>query len=735
LLVMSLPTFMQKGLTAFLKVVNFASQEGVLKLVNTLSEHFTLTTYEIAQAYQHSYVMALEAISMGLGKPALLASSVVKEFAQQISTHYLPPFAFAYGLQNPMVLQQFCEQVRAQCQELAQAKDELFKGDCQWLSETELATLINDNGALSITQLLLEQLSKLTATHGQLDDRVRSFFSFNDLLGQALLFFLQEQLRQEPRVERTLAMLQRQGLWQDVKELKTSLDHLMTRFDLSAQIKPRDEFTVHNHDSLVRVRETVSRLQQLPANHPDYSRLSILGSSVLSSTGALTEAETLLLKASAATHGQTEQALVAFNLFQVRIRERAFDSALTALQQAIAIDRSRYALHDVEKYPLQRILGIGGMGCVFLCRHQLRKQPVVVKCFWQPRQGLAEEVFKEAFTMSEIASEYVPAPLDYGYVDPINQQRAFFVTEYIDGAIDGETWLEQQGKLEVATGIDVGLHIARGLQAAHAVGVLHLDLKPANLLLKLLAPHQIAIKIIDFGLAQVSRPWSALPLTQASLTKLSSFGQAVFGTLDYAPPEQQGGEKYGKPSAKSDVFALGATLYRLLTNDSPRKLNPRRLAGANELFELLCECMEDHPQLRPTIDEIITRLTQLTQYHGSPLVLVPKLATKLPLSPVMPPVVEKSVVAAPSEYDEELQQLLELARQKYENRPYLSIALPFTEMTAGGGTETEEDIYVVCPRCDKVFTVSIEGQANCPHCCGEFEIDEDGDVIYEYEEE
>ncbi len=91
---------MQKGLTALLKVVKLASQEGVLKAVNTLGEHFTLTTYEIAKAYQDSYEMAVEAICIGLGKPSLLAASVVKEFANQVAPNYLQPF-----VQKDLVLQ------------------------------------------------------------------------------------------------------------------------------------------------------------------------------------------------------------------------------------------------------------------------------------------------------------------------------------------------------------------------------------------------------------------------------------------------------------------------------------------------------------------------------------------------------------------------------------------------------------------------------------------------------
>jgi serine/threonine protein kinase len=665
-----------------------------------------------------------------LGKPGLLASSVTKEFATQIVPNYLQPF-----LQGDLALQvqvqQFCTETIAKCQTLAQHKELLFKGENTKLTEAELATLATDTGSLSITHLVITQLSNLPTTRPLLDEKLADFLCFNDLLGTAILFFLHEQLRREPRVETTLATLQREGLWQDVRDLKNSLYQLMLRLDLSTQIKPRDEFTHHNRDSLQQIQEAVLKLKQLSYNNPQYSQLVMLGGSVLSSTGALQEAENLFLQARDTAQTDAERALVAFNLFQLRIRERAFEPALTALREAIQLDRSRYALHDIEKYPMVRILGVGGMSCVFLCTHKLRKQPVVVKCFWENRQGRAEEVFQEAFAMSNIAGEYVPAPLDYGYVDAVKQTRAFFVTEYIDGAIDGESWLAQSGKFQLETGLPVALQIAKGLQIAHTAGILHLDLKPANLLFKKEPTTAISVKIIDFGLSQVTTPLQQQLVTRSPQTQLwvrfdnfskvvksalwlSTFGKAVFGTLDYAPPEQQGFDQYGKPSPKSDIFAFGATLYRLFTNDSPRKLNPKRLADSPELFDLLCDCMEEDPTRRPSLQEVILKLASLSPpvKHREKMLL-------------------KNKDEPPAAENDELQQLLELARTKYERSysSYYTSSFPVDHEETVANT----DIYVICPNCDKVFTVTDEGEAQCPYCSGEFEIDEDGDVIYEYE--
>ncbi len=715
---MSLPPLMQKGLSALLKVIKFTDPSSINQAVTTLEQHFTLSAYEIALAYQKSYKSGLNAIIAGLGKASIFDAKVIEEFAINIVPDYLQPFALQQGIQAYLPLQQFCSRTIAKCDVLIEHKTLLFQGEENQLTEADLAALITDTDSLSITALVLEQLQSLKATHPDLlDEELLAFFRFNDLLGNAILFFLHEQLRRDSRVEATLAALQRQDLWQDVREIKASLKQLMTRFDLSKQIKARDELTYHNSDSLSLINQATVKLKRLHLNNPQLSQLVIMGGSVLSSAGALPEAENLLREAQAMTLNEADRALAAFNLFQVRLRNQAFEEALMALQEAINIDQQGYALHDVEKYPIERILGAGGMGCVFLCQHKLRKQRVVVKCFWEDCQGTVEDVFKEAFAMSEIAGEYVPMPLDYGYVDPVKQERAFFVTEYIEGTIDGETWLAKRGELRLAEGLQVGLQIAKGLQVAHAAGILHLDLKPANVLLKKMAhisqTSEMAVKIIDFGLAQVAKPLQQALITRQTQNKLSLFGQAVFGTLDYAAPEQQGFEQYGLPSVKSDVFAFGTTLYRLLTNERPRKLNPRRLAEAPALFDLLCDCVEDEPHRRPSIPELINQLEGLDKQISTQNVCV-----------------EKPSQVEALESKDELEQLLELARHKYEQNP-LSY---FSSTRFSDDEELITEVNVVCPYCDYIFPTT-EGGVECPKCHWDFEIDDDGDVISSYEDD
>jgi len=682
-------TLIEKGLSAALDspvIEILAENVGMAKALSILKQHFTVTAHEIAQAYQQSYEEALAGICAGLAASQKFAfvqklthSKLSREFSTQIEPYYLQPFAAQQGDSAVSKLrQQLLEQLKVLSKQAPIFQD----ANKNPFSESELTALIHHQGADAITDLILEQIAPL-------DETLAAFLRYDELLGNAVLFFFRERIRKDSRVETSLAALQREGLWADVREIKVAqkqlaatlqqkldeqkalikqaidtgdfskagtiasqlevlntslaqlpqilqraqtvwqasqqplLDHIddnvetllvefrefKRQFNLSNQLKAGDEFTHHTSHSLELIQAAVAKLKRLPNNKPKYTQLIIMAGTVLSSTGDTGEAENLFVQAREMSQAPAEKALASFNLFQIRLWNRDYEQALADLQIAISIDAPRYALHDVDRYPIIRLLGAGGMGCVFLCHDQWRESQRVVKCFWEGRKGSREEVFGEAMMMRKIAGDYVPKPLDCGYADATRQATPYFVTEYIEGALDGEAWLAKQGKLDVSTGIAVGLEIAKGLQVAHNKGIYHLDLKPANLLFKQ-TKTGLMVKIIDFGLARVA---SALRAEAVSRRSLTQFGQAIVaGTYDYAPPEQLGENKYGKPSAKSDLFAFGASLYRLMTGESPRHLNPRRLAEApSALFELLCDCKEENPKRRPETAEVIARLADL----------------------------------------------------------------------------------------------------------------------------
>jgi len=683
---MPLPPLIQTGLSTLLSDIIIQDSS---KAISILKEHFTFRADEITKGYQDSYGYAITAITVGLAAPdkkiafiqKILHSKITRDFSDRIETNYLQPFAQQRGIPNDD-LSSLRKQLIEQLNQLIKHKDQLFQ--IKQFTQADLAALINYQGTLAVTQLVLAELQNFT----KVDDTLAAFLSQDELLGKAMLYFFHELIRKDDRIAKTQAALQQEGLviqvqnietaikttydkftqaaasqstqlveiaqqlqhlqqaqsayqsrrelltqftqqfpaWRellnhrleqlvngvaqvfekieevhgDVKDIKSLVEEvlakLMARQNLSSQIKPRDEFTQHNNRSLEVIRDVALQFKQLPTTDPEYSRLSIMVGSALSSTGNLEPAEDFFRKAIENSKTEAEKALAHFNLFQVYLRRKAYQQALAELQIAIDIDQDRYALHDIRKgyYPIEKLLGAGGMGCVFLCQNKNRlykQKRVVVKCFWETLKGDINEVFKEPFAMSDIGSEFVPKPLDYGYT---KEDRAYFVTEYIEGTIDGESWLEKYGAMDLETTLEVGLQVAKGLQLAHENGIYHLDLKPANILLKR-TETGITVKIIDFGLSQVA---TSLGETARSQSGLSVFGQAVIcGTLDYAPPEQQSFDRLCEPDAKNDVFAFGATMYRLCTDKRPHPVRERDLP--NVLRDLLCDCVEDERENRP----------------------------------------------------------------------------------------------------------------------------------------
>jgi serine/threonine protein kinase len=655
-----MPSLIQTLLSSLLdSPIVESAKEGA---ISTIKTHFTFSAQQISTAYQDSYGYTLVAISVGVATPdqnlaqKIFNSKISREFAEQIDRHYLQPFAKQYGLSS-QDLPAFRLTAAQSLKDFAKHKDKI--SPFEQITDDDLMALISYRDTAAITDLILTQMQGITPV----DDTLAAFLRHDGQLGDGVLFFFRELIRKDDRLEKTQAALQRQGLSLSVPNLQTALksaeDNLnraiqekssdlvkiaqqlqdlqqtqtawqshheqLIRFSrrfenrlaemlewakdvystlgvlekltemmayqgLSSQIKARDELTIHNSTSLQLIRDAAEQLKQLPPQNPEYSQMSIMVGSALSSAGDLEQAEHSFRMVIENAQKDTDKALAYFNLFQILLRRKAYTEALENLQAAIAIEPERYALHDIRKYPLEKLLGAGGMGCVFLCRNDNQKR-VVVKCFWET----LEEGLKEPFAMHDIAGDYIPEPLELGYV----QERAYFVTEYIDGAIDGEKWLEKYGTMDLKTGLAVGLKIAQGLQIAHEAGIYHLDLKPANILLLKNTP-DVSVKIINFGLSQVTRTEVAVLGSRARATLL---GQMTFGT--YAPPE--GLSQYGKP--QSDVFSFGATMYRLWTGESPRYFRERELPAVSQLRDLLFDCVKTDPKQRPeSARELVSRL-------------------------------------------------------------------------------------------------------------------------------
>lgn len=177
--------------------------------------------------------------------------------------------------------------------------------------------------------------------------------------------------------------------------------------------------------------------------------------------------------------------------------------------------------------------------------------------------------------------------------------------------LEGETLREKvrSGPLSVRRAIDYAQQVAKGLAAAHEKGIVHRDLKPENIFVT----HENHVKILDFGLAKLIRPEKGEMKTNAPTTPFATEAGTVMGTVGYMAPEQVRGEPADQ---RSDIFALGAVLYEMLTgkrafaaatavetmnailNSDPPAILQQSGAVPPSLERVVSHCLEKNPSQR-----------------------------------------------------------------------------------------------------------------------------------------
>ena len=218
------------------------------------------------------------------------------------------------------------------------------------------------------------------------------------------------------------------------------------------------------------------------------------------------------------------------------------------------------ANRELGVYELLRPLGRGGMGAVYLANHRQLQKQVAIKLLpvlSAEDSDVRARFQREIRVVGKLKHPSIVAATDAGEIDGTQ----FLVMEYVPG-LDLSRLARLLGKLPVADASELMRQVALGLSSAHAEGVVHRDVKPSNLMLD----ETGRIRILDFGLAQLS-VWD-----EASVD-LTTVGQ-LMGTLDYMAPEQA--EFGGNVDYRADLYALGATLFRLLCGRPPLAAAPNQ---------------------------------------------------------------------------------------------------------------------------------------------------------------
>ena len=258
-----------------------------------------------------------------------------------------------------------------------------------------------------------------------------------------------------------------------------------------------------------------------------------------------------------------------------------------------------------EKYRIERLLGRGGIGIVAKAQHLVLNHPVALKVL---RNELAQEqrhvarFLREARAAVRLESEHVARVLDVGTLE---DGAPYMVMEYLEGE-DLARRLDRSGPLTPEQVAGFLIEACDGLAEAHAAGIVHRDVKPANLFLARGKDGSERLRVLDFGIAK-----AAQSVSEGDFSATETGGW--IGSPRYMSPEQM------RPSstvdARADIWALGITAYELLSGASPfdaesmseicgavLHVDPtplhQRVEVSEALSEVIMRCLEKDPARR-----------------------------------------------------------------------------------------------------------------------------------------
>lgn len=246
-------------------------------------------------------------------------------------------------------------------------------------------------------------------------------------------------------------------------------------------------------------------------------------------------------------------------------------------------------LDRIGPYQILDKLGSGGMGNVYLGRHEESGREVAVKVLTASlarEAGFVERFNREIDAMRKLKNPHIVELFESG----VEGENYYYVMEYVAG----ETLMSlmrRERRLPWQKAIDIACQICRALKAAHDTGIIHRDLKPSNLMV---TPEGI-IKLTDFGVAQV--------FASGRLTVTGG----IIGTAEYMSPEQGEGKRAGK---QSDLYSLGAVMYAMVTGRVPFSGSTAVEVIQKHKFGLFDRPQMYVPDLPQRVDDTICRLLE-----------------------------------------------------------------------------------------------------------------------------
>jgi hypothetical protein len=249
------------------------------------------------------------------------------------------------------------------------------------------------------------------------------------------------------------------------------------------------------------------------------------------------------------------------------------------------------------KYRIVRRIGVGGMGSVYEAKHAGLGTPVAIKVLLPQLAKVptvADRFRREAQVSATLRSPHVIQVTD---VDQLPDGRPYLVMELLEGESLQEH-LERAKTLSREESVDLTLQILLGLECAHALGVVHRDLKPGNVFLDARGGARTA-KLLDFGVAKVKATPEFQALTRPGM---------VMGTPEYMAPEQA--FSADQADARSDLYSVGVLLYEMLSGALPA-VGSLPLAVAHQVMTNQVRPLREHcPGLPQGLLNLVHRAMQ-----------------------------------------------------------------------------------------------------------------------------
>src|SRR5271156_2781205 len=277
-------------------------------------------------------------------------------------------------------------------------------------------------------------------------------------------------------------------------------------------------------------------------------------------------------------------------------------------------------------YEIQSLIGAGGMGEVYRAHDSRLDRTVAIKVL--PASFSADRERLPRFSQETRAAAALNHPNILSIFDIGEERGAPYVVSEL---LEGETLRERlrTGALPIRRVIDYAMQVARGLAAAHEKGIVHRDLKPENLFLT----NDGRVKILDFGLAKLTRPEEHDGSGDAPTVQVATEAGVVMGTAGYMSPEQV----RGKPADhRSDIFSFGTILYEMISGkrafhgetaadtmsailrEEPAELSETNRNVSPALERMVQHCLEKNPEQRfHSASDIAFDLEHLTGVSGT----------------------------------------------------------------------------------------------------------------------